>query len=67
MIRTDPAVLKEVTEHLHHVKYPASKQSILEQCNNMSHIPDAGQRLLKDHLPNRVYNSAEEALAALPM
>ncbi|MGE5141401.1 MAG: hypothetical protein ACM3JD_18180 [Rudaea sp.] len=60
--------MQELTKHLTEcVKYPATKQAIIEQCDNMSHIPDAGQRVLKDNLPNRVFTSAEDVLAALPI
>ncbi len=60
--------MQELTKHLTEcVKYPATKQAILEQCNNMDHVPDTAQRLLKDNLPNKVFTSAEDVLGSLPM
>ncbi len=68
MIQQDTTAMQELTKHLTEcVKYPATKQAILEQCNNMDHVPDTGQRLLKDNLPNKVFTSAEDVLASLPM
>jgi uncharacterized protein DUF2795 len=68
MMPVNQVGMQELNKHLmEDVKYPATKQAILEQCNNMEHVPEAARRLLSDHLPNRVYNSAEEVLAALPV
>ncbi len=68
MIRQDTTAMQELHKHLTEcVKYPATKQAILDQCNNMDHIPDSGRRLLKDELPNRVFESAEDVMSTLPM
>ncbi len=68
MIQPDTTAMQELTKHLTEcVKYPATKQAIVEQCNNMEHVPDEGKRLLMDNLPNRVFASPEDVLNALPM
>lgn len=68
MIHQDTTAMKELTKHLtEDVKYPATKQAIMEQCDNMAHVPEEGRRLLKDNLPNRVFTSAEDVLSALPV
>jgi hypothetical protein len=68
MISVDEVAMKELTKHLmQDVKYPATKQAIIEQCDQMAHVPEVARRIIRDGLPNRIYNSAEEVFAALPM
>ncbi len=64
----DDMAVNELTKHIREdVKYPATKQTIVEMCGNMAHVPDDARRLVVDSLPNRTYNSADEVMAALPM
>jgi hypothetical protein len=68
MIQPSTTAMEELTKHLTEcVTYPATKQAIIEQCNNMEHVPDEGKRLLKDNLPNRVFSSPEDVMHVLPM
>ncbi len=68
MMPVDEAAMQELTKHLtQDVKYPATKQTILEQCDGMAHVPDPARRIIRDNLPNRSYSSAEEVLASLPL
>lgn len=64
----DDTAVKELTKHIRDdVKYPASKQTIVEKCGHMAHVPDEARRLVVDSLPNRMYTSADDVMAALPM
>ncbi len=68
VMHPDTTAMQEVTKHVTEcVKYPATKQTILEACDKMAHVPDSGQRLLRDNLPNRVFTSAEDVLSTVPM
>jgi Protein of unknown function (DUF2795) len=68
VISVDEVAMQELTKHLTaDVKYPATKQAIVEACDNMAHVPDDARRVIKDNLPNREYASADDVMAALPM
>lgn len=50
----------EVMKHLDHVQYPATKQQLVEACNNMDHVSEEDKKWLTENLPARTFNSAQE-------
>lgn len=52
-------------EHLDHVNYPASKQELVEACNQMSDVPAEEKKWFMDNLPDQMYNSAEDVKQTL--
>jgi hypothetical protein len=59
---------KELMTHLQsHIMYPASKQTIVEMCNNMAHVPASTRMWVEKDLPERTYKSADEVVKALGM
>lgn len=61
----EPTKKAEMMEHLNHVDYPASKQNLVEACNKMSDVPEDDKKWFEENLPDRSYNSADEAREAL--
>lgn len=60
-----PAQMDKTLEHLSHVDYPASKQDLVEACNKMSDVSEEEKKWFEQTLPDRSYNSADEAKEAL--
>ena len=54
---------EEVTTHLreHIRKWPATKEDIIQACNNVSDIPEAERRWFIETLPEGTYHTPEEA------
>jgi hypothetical protein len=54
---------KEVTTHLReHIKtWPATKEDIVQACNNVSDIPEEERRWFIENLPEGTYHTPEEA------
>lgn len=48
-----------------HVKYPASREQLIESCNNMADVPAADKELFSKTLPAGTYKSAQEVMTAL--
>ncbi len=60
--------VKELMTHLQsHVMYPASKQTIVEMCNKMAHVPASTRMWVEKDLPEKTYKSADEVVKALGM
>jgi hypothetical protein len=54
---------QELMEHLqNHIKYPATKQTIVESCNQMDHVPAATRSWAEEHIPNGTFKSADEVV-----
>jgi hypothetical protein len=59
---------KELMTHLQdHIMYPASRRTIIEACNQMSHVPAADRSLVEQKLPEGIYQSADEVVMKLGM
>lgn len=53
-------------EHLKdHQTYPATKSEMVMACDNLSHFSKEDKKWFMDNLPDRTYNSANEAITAL--
>lgn len=58
----------EIMTHINeHVKYPATKEDLVEACNNMSHVPDEDKKWFIDNLPEGQYAKSEDVMKALGM
>ena len=57
---------KELMSHLqNHIKYPATKRTIVESCNQMAHVPADSRAWVEQKLPDRNYKSANEVVMQL--
>lgn len=55
-----------VTKHLNdHQKYPASKDELVAECDNLSDFSQEDKDWFSKTLPQGTYNSAQEVLMAL--
>lgn len=62
----DAVSMRELTEHIrNHMRYPATKREIVEECNRMSHVPAETRRMVETQLPEGSYQSADEVMRAL--
>lgn len=62
------AEMKELMSHLQdHIMYPATKRTIVESCNKMSHVPAATRTWAEKKLPEGTYMSADEVVMKLGM
>ena len=53
-------------DHLkNHQKYPATKDELLAECDNLSDFSEEDKKWFMENLPEGNYNSAEEAIKAL--
>jgi hypothetical protein len=58
--------LQEELGHIkNHVKYPASKQQVIEACNNMSDVPSQDKDFVSRSLPDQTYRGPEDVVSAL--
>jgi hypothetical protein len=58
--------MKKVAAHLReHVKYPASRQQILDACAETPEFTDAEKAWAAQHLPEGTYASADDVLKVL--
>ena len=56
----------EVKVHIReHLEYPATKDDLVEACNNMAHIPEDEREWVKENLPDGNYSSADDVIKAL--
>jgi hypothetical protein len=62
----DKTDMKELMSHLqNHIMYPASKRTIVENCNNMEHVPASTRNWVEQKLPEGTYMSADEVVMKL--
>jgi len=60
--------VKGAIHHLNdHQDYPASKEEMVAECDNLSDFSDADKKWFTENLPDKTYNSAEEVLKALKL
>jgi hypothetical protein len=58
--------LQEELGHIkNHIEYPASKQQVIEACNNMSDVPSVDKDWVSDNLPDQTYSAPEDVVTAL--
>jgi hypothetical protein len=59
---------KEVISHLKdHQTYPAKKEELVTECNNLSDFSAEDKKEFAEKLPDGSYNSAEEVIKALEL
>jgi hypothetical protein len=64
----DATAKRELVSHVReHVTYPATKNTLVEACTHMAHVPEATRQWAIDKLPDKRYNSADEVLRALEL
>ena len=60
--------IANVTKHLNdHQKYPAGKDELVAECNQLSDFSEADKEWFMKTLPQGTYNSAKEVVTALGM
>lgn len=53
-------------DHLkNHQSYPATKEDLVKECNNLSDFSEEDKKWFIDKLPGGTYNSADEVIQAL--
>lgn len=58
--------IENAKKHLReHQQYPATKEQLVAECNNLSDFSEADKQEFSTKLPAGTYNSADEAMAAL--
>jgi len=59
---------EEVMRHLtEDQKYPATKEEILAECDNLSDIDEEDKTVFKENLPEGTYQSAGDVMSAIGM
>jgi hypothetical protein len=57
---------EEVKTHIReHLSYPASKQQLIQACNDMSDVPKSDKEWFENNLPEGNYQTADEVIKAL--
>ncbi|KKQ41635.1 MAG: hypothetical protein US60_C0033G0006 [Microgenomates group bacterium GW2011_GWC1_37_8] len=57
---------EEAVKHLKtHQKYPATRDELVKECDNLSDFDEEDKKWFMEHLPEGDYNSAEEVMKAL--
>ena len=58
--------VKAAVDHLkEHQKYPATKEELLKECDNLSDFSDEDKKWFGEHLTKENYESAEDVMADL--
>ncbi len=58
--------LQEELGHIkNHIDYPATKQQVVEACNNMSDMPSDDKEWVSKSLPDQTYGGPEDVVGAL--
>jgi hypothetical protein len=58
--------LQEELGHIkNHVKYPASKQQVIEACGNMADVPSSDKDFVMRSLPDQTFKGPEDVVNAL--
>ena len=59
---------KDAVDHIkNHQKYPATKDELMAECDNLSDFSDEDKQWFKEHLTKDSYESAAELLADLAL
>lgn len=48
-----------------HQEYPATKEELVAECDNLSDFSDEDKKWFTENLPDKTYNSADEVIEAL--
>ena len=68
MPELSPQVRQSMMEHIKsHAEYPATKQALIEACNNMEEFSDEHKRWFAKALPTRTYKNAAEVIKTLKL
>lgn len=57
-------MLKHLREH---IKWPATKQELVDACNKMSDIQEEDREMFRKTLPEGTYKDADEVIKALKL
>lgn len=58
--------MTKAVDHLrNHQTYPASKDDLVKECNNLSDFSAEDKKWFEENLPEGTYNSAEDVMMAL--
>ncbi len=61
--------MKDTKGAIHHLRdhqeYPATKEEMVAECDNLSDFSDEDKKWFTDNLPDRTYKSADEAIDVL--
>lgn len=53
-------------DHLkNHQSYPATKEELVKECNDLSDFSQADKEWFEEHLEDKVYNSPEDVMKVL--
>lgn len=55
----------EIFSHLNHVAYPATKQDLVQACQEMSDVPEADKEWFAKNLPDKTYERPEDVKQTL--
>ena len=59
---------KNAVDHLkNHQKYPATRDELVKECDNLSDFSDEDKKWFMDNLPEGSYESADKVMEALGM
>lgn len=59
-------ITPNIVEHLNsHQAFPASKASLMKECNNLSDLTDEEKSWVDNVLPDKTYSSADEVINVL--
>jgi len=57
---------KNAIEHLkNHQKYPATKEDLVKECDDLSDFSDEDKKWFEEHLMEKTYKSADEVMQVL--
>jgi len=63
--------MDDVKGVIHHIKdhqdYPATKEEMVAECENLMDFSDGDKKWFSENLPDKTYNSAGEVLKALKL
>ena len=63
--------MDDVKGVIHHIKdhqdYPATKEEMVAECENLMDFSDGDKKWFSENLPDKTYNSAEEVLKTLKL
>jgi hypothetical protein len=58
--------IKNAIKHLReHQEFPATKEELIESCNNLADFSEEDKMWFQEHLPEGTYNSAEDVMKTL--
>jgi len=59
---------ENAVKHLReHQNYPATRDELVAECNNLSDFSEKDKRWFSENLPEGIYNSADEVIRALDL